>query len=176
MVGSGGAGHCGGRRYETHLTQGEDVLWIKKGIPNSWGFYMAKCMAKGLNQLYYKGAIQDSWARNLQQIVSHHRLGDKSPTADPKHNHLSWRRKRCTQDETTNQPCDFVQSRYSLFKVKMIIFLYKLWELNEQHGTGDAQCLQALLILTCSKPGRLWVLFVGVPYLKLDSETLSGEY
>lgn len=40
---------------------------------------------------------------------------------------------------------------------------------------GDAQCLVALLVSTFSNPERHSMLFVGMPYLKLNLETLNHE-
>ena len=98
------------------------------------------------------------------------RLGDNNPQQQTPD--IARYCKEGEREILTNQPCDFASIKNPLFKVKIIILCHKLlWGLNSQCGTGHARCLEASLIPTHSQPGRRWLLFAGVPYLKSDSET-----
>lgn len=102
------------------------------------------------------------------------RLGDNSPQQQTPN--LARYCKEGEREILTNQPCDFAPIKNPLFKVKIIILCHKLlWGLNSQCGTGHARCLEASVIPAHSQSGRWWLLFAGVPYLKLDSETPCGS-
>lgn len=72
-------------------------------------------------------------------------------------------------------PVIFVQIKWPLLEMKIIMRLSNIAARLKQRSTRRSQCLGALLVGTFSGPERTWVLSVGISYLKLNPEALSRE-